>query len=136
MKKLLILSAVSMLVAVAFECQAQVVNQVQRITASDTLTNADTAYLSFNSIGSHLKSIQVSVDKISGTVAGSVFIQATVDGFNWDSVTDTLTLANQANNKRTWFFTNTYYNSYRARSITSGTMQAKINAALLRRGDE
>jgi len=107
----------------------------ERIILKDTLVSADTANMAFNSIGSHLKAVQVAAYKISGTVAGSVYMQGTVDGINWVSVTDTLTLTNVATSTKTWTFTATYYNSYRARFISS-TGTAAVTAALIRRADE
>lgn len=129
------IALVGLVMAISTLAMAQLPKS-ERLRATDTLNNAATVYLSFNGVGSKLKSIQVAATKVSGTVAGTVWIQGTVDGTNWVSVTDTLTLANQALNTKTWIFTATNYNSYRASFTGSGTLKAAISVALLRRADE
>ncbi|SEW01993.1 hypothetical protein SAMN05428988_1319 [Chitinophaga sp. YR573] len=133
MKTILIALCATMAISINSYAQAP---KSERLLLSSTLTNAATVNLSFNGIGSGLKTIQVAALKVSGTVAGSAYIQATVDGVNWLSVTDTLTLTNVTTNTKVWTFTATNYNSYRAVFTGSGSMAATITAALLRRADE
>lgn len=56
------------------------------------LVNADTLTLNFNDIGDGVKSVTASVVKVSGTVAGKVYIYATPDYVQWDKV-DSITLS-------------------------------------------
>lgn len=113
--------------------------QTTKKVTGDTLTNSDTAYITFTAIGSRLKAIQPSLTKLSGTVAGTVLLQGTVDGTNWVNVnTDTLTLSNTPTiNTKVWLITaGTGYTSYRCRFYTSGTSTALAKAAWLRRTDD
>lgn len=107
------------------------------VSATDTNTNATTTYVTFASIKSKVKSFQATVTKISGTVAGTVLLQGTIDGSAWvDLNTDTLTLANQATNTKVWTITSTSYNSYRAKFTTTGTQVSYMTLAYMRRPDE
>lgn len=107
------------------------------VSANDTTSNADTNYVYIKSVGSHLKAIQATVTKVSGTVAGTVILQGTVDGIAWVNVnTDTLTLTDQATNTKVWVLTSTSYNSYRVQYKTSGTQVSYLNLSYMRRPDE
>lgn len=46
--------------------------------------------------------IQFTLTKASGTVAGSVYLQGSVDGTQWQNIGDTLTLANNTTNNFFW----------------------------------
>lgn len=66
------------------------------------------------------------VTKDSGTVTGTVIIYGSIDGINFQSTGDTLTLANQTTNTAFFSHTDPYWVYYRARAIGSGTMAAKL----------
>jgi len=139
MKKLL---AIIVIVCACAVSHAQTLSQQGSLyvytSALDTNTNATTSYLYFNGIPGHVKSMQLTVTKISGTVAGTVIIDASNDGVAWvpAGAGDTLTLANQASNSGLFPFTGTYYKSYRARFTTTGTQVSSLLATLVRRQDE
>jgi hypothetical protein len=112
------------------------VNAQQRVvSAKDTNTNATTTYVTFAGISSNVKSFSAVVTKISGTVAGTVILQGTVDGTNWYNI-DTLTLANQATNQRSYVPTKTSYYSYREAFTTTGTQVSSLVASYCWRKDE
>lgn len=102
----------------------------------DTLVNADTTVIYFNEIGSHLKNIDVLVKKVSGTIAGKVYIQGSNTGWvNYHNL-DSLSCTDVAENKKPSLFTATSFLSYRVFYITSGTQVCVVYAAYLRRPDE
>ena len=109
--------------------------QIRTVSAPDTAINADTSTINFNSIASKVKSFQATVSKISGTVAGKVYLQGTVDGNAWLNI-DSLVLTNVITNTKVFPAYPTIYNSYRAYFITSGTQQSVLTLAALRRPDE
>ncbi len=129
MKKIILLALIVPMVNVVM---SQPVTEVRR----DTLVNVDTATIAFNSIGSRLKAIDFLVQKVSGTVGGKVYLQASNNGgISWDNL-DSLTNSNQATNTKHIAFTKTDYKSYRAYYTTSGTQNSILIVAYLRRPDE
>lgn len=121
----------------AIKAQTEVFNAVKHTEIKkDTTVNVDTSILTFNSMGSRLKAIDLVVSKISGTVSGTVYIQASnTGGLTWDSI-DSLVTSNQVTNKKHKEFTATTYKSYRVYYITSGTQSSILYAGYLRRPDE
>ena len=104
MKKINLLAAVMLLIAVSLFAPTQ--SHAQRVTtltptaAKDTITNTDTAYIYiWSGAGSSSSgvadgasmSVQSYVKKVSGTAAGYINFQGTIDGTNWKTIaTDTL----------------------------------------------
>jgi hypothetical protein len=114
-------------VAPTQKAHGQIVKQVTITAADDTLTNADTATVSLSFDGS-FKSVQGLVDKISGTVAGSVTFQGqTLDGATWADI-DALTLTNVASQYKLFAVPSPRtYKAYRLRIITSaGVVVPKV----------
>lgn len=110
--------------------------QSRNISAMDTLTNTDTSYINFKGIGSHLKGLQMTALKISGTVAGKIYLQGTIDGLAWNNI-DSLVLANSAGYQTKFVaVSGTSYFSYRSTSITTGTQSFSHTLASVRRQDE
>ena len=101
----------------------------------DTTSNTDTTTLVFNGIGGKVKSFQASVVKVSGTVAGKVYLQGTVNGNDWVNL-DSLTATNVSLSTKVFPITATTYYSYRAYYITTGTQASYLTFAYLRRQDE
>lgn len=136
MKRLIFLAALGIMCACAVSSQAQPLKAgpVREIKV-DTLTNTDTASLAFNSIGSNVVSFTVVVKKVSGTVGGKVYLQATNDGVEWEML-DSLTNSNVATNIKTVLISRTSYNSYRAYYTTSGTQSSVLRFVAVRRPDE
>lgn len=72
-------------------------------------------------------SIQPVVTKFSGTVAGTVVLYGTVDGTNYVSTGDTLTLANVTTAQTAiWNVTPNKYYKYKIVGVGSGTMNAYL----------
>jgi hypothetical protein len=115
--------------------QAQIVTTVK--ATKDTLTNADTAYVNF-SVTNLAKSVEAHVTKVSGTVAGKVYFQATVDGTNYTTI-DSLTLADQSVNYKVFPLHASNgrltYATYRFSIYESGTCKSAPKGYLLRRSD-
>lgn len=86
-----------------------------------SLSSTDTAY-SVIPLTSPVDKItlQAIVTKTSGTVAGNVVVQGSLDGTNYVNIsTDTLTLANQSINTKIWTFDKRAYYHYRLRFYSS-----------------
>lgn len=95
--------------------------------ALDTNTNATTSYAYIKNVLGSVQSWQFTVTKISGTVGGSVILEASINGTSWFSIGDTLTLANQATNVNGWLNTTLVrYKHYRARYTTTGTQASYL----------
>jgi alkyl hydroperoxide reductase subunit AhpF len=110
------------------------VYKTRTLAAGDTASNATTIYLTKAAIEDGIVCIQAKVTKISGTVAGTVWLQGSVDGTNFETIsTDTLALANQTTNFKTWPLTGTKYYSYRIKVTTSGTQASVATLSWLRR---
>lgn len=134
MKKFLLFLIAALTFAVAAQAQS---TGKRTISAKDTNTNATTTYVTYAGVGEKVKSFQVAVTKISGTVAGTCLLQGTVDGTNWVDVnTDTLTLANQTTNTKVWIISATSYYSYRLKFTTTGTQVSSAIFTIMRRPEE
>lgn len=129
MKKVLF----TLLIAViTFSAQAQI--RIQ--SRLDTLTNVDTSYLTFVQLGSKVKSFEIDATKISGTVAGKVYLQGSVSGNYWANI-DSLVLADVATlQAKVVLPTVTSYASYRTKCITTGTQSFSVQLFTVRRPDE
>lgn len=118
MKKLFLLLA--LVVGLAVTSNAQVPKQMA-VAVGDTLVNTDTLYKSFTiSAGYAVVGVQIVVTKISGTVAGNVIIQKTMDGSNWQNV-DTLALSNVATNSGIYEYQAPAAGKMRVQFISAGT---------------
>jgi len=129
MKKIFIVLLIGLITA--FNVKAQ----IRKTSLADTNVNAATSYVSFNSIASKVKSFQATVTKISGTVAGKVYLQGTVDGIAFINI-DSLVLSDQTINSKLFPVTSTIYNSYRGQFTTTGTQSSILLLTVLRRPDE
>lgn len=118
MKKILILVSLIIGMATSAFCQRAT---TMPLVAGDTLTNTDTLYkVITTTAGYSAIGIQPVVTKISGTVAGNVILQGSLDGINYVAL-DTLALANAATNTKVFTPAATPYVFYRVQFITSGT---------------
>lgn len=109
--------------------------QTALLPATDTLTNAETVDLSLKIPGSNnVLTFQLNAVKISGTTAGSAFLQASLDGTNYLTVpgTDTLTLAN-SNNYKFWVLDRSNFLYYRIRVVGTGTQSTQLKGIALYR---
>ncbi|MBV7531341.1 hypothetical protein [Chitinophaga sp. sic0106] len=98
------------------------VAQAPMSRSKDTLTNVDTAYLTSSKFSGYTRgAIQLNIQKFSGTVAGSAFVQVSIDGVNYvPSGLDTLTAVN-GDNVKIWTIPVAYWPYYRVKVISSGT---------------
>jgi hypothetical protein len=98
------------------------------MTVTDTILNAGTEYATLKAQNAYtVATFQAVVTKISGTVAGTVVLQASLDGINYVSVgADTLTNTNQTTNTHIWTVEPSKYLYYRLKATGSGTMSATI----------
>lgn len=67
---------------------------------------------------------QINVIRNSGTVGGSCILQGSLDGAQWKTLNDTLTLTNVATQVGFWNVVHPYYLFYRIRCTGTGTMNA------------
>ena len=91
-------------VLASFGASAQTQYTYSMTGSGDTLTNTgtDSVYYALNSYYKTV-TVQFEVTKISGTVAGTAKLYATVDGSNYTQIaTDTLALADVTTNSKIW----------------------------------
>ncbi len=114
-----------MLFALIFSVSAYSQTRAGIMTGSgDTLVNTATKDLLFKvTTSNEVASFQVVNTKLSGTVAGSSFFQASNDGVNFINL-DTLVNTNVTTNTKFFVDSPTKYLWYRIRWTGSGTMSA------------
>lgn len=107
---------------------------------SDTVTNTGTAYLTSGRVatGNASTVVQVNVTKISGTVAGTIKLQGSLDGTNFADVVTTgtqtaITAVTAADASRSYviYIDRNPYTHYRVTWTGSGTMAASFKAKVL-----
>ena len=127
MKKLLFLTALAFAFLPAVNAQQRTFSK-----SADTAIDAATVNLTAPSTGySHTTTIVLSVEKVSGTVAGTAIIQGSHDGSNFATISaDTLTLAN-ASQTKAWSLGEAGYNYYRIKYTTTGTQRSVPRATIL-----
>lgn len=104
------------------------------VASADTLSNTDTTSKVLNVSGGFSKiTFQVNVSRLSGTAAGSVVLYGSLDGVNYVSTGDTLTLTNQATNTAIWDKGVPAYTYYKVVAISSGTVSEVLNVWYLTR---
>lgn len=122
MKKLLsILALVAVFAFSGLESKAQA---AVLISSTDTLNNAETAYIGLPTLtgGYYSIGIQAVVTKVSGTVGGTAIIQGSLDGTNYVTIgSTTLTFSDQAVNTNVWEITPSVYQYHRVKFVSSGT---------------
>lgn len=126
MKKFILFALFGML---AFACNAQVTNMVSGYgNPTDTVTNAGSNYVYITSPNPWQNiSVQPVITKISGTVAGTYYLQGSLDNTNWVSVVgDSATATNVTTNTRIWKESTKAYKYYRIGYTGSGTMAATL----------
>jgi len=111
------------------QAHAQIVTKVTVV--KDSTVSTDTTVLKL-ALDNNTKSVEFHATKVSGTVAGKVYLQGTVDGTNWDTV-DSLTYANQATNYKVFSLTHLTYAQYRFQAIGSGSNKIKPIVAYIHR---
>jgi len=140
MKKFIFLLA---FVALAFSANAQVVAMKATTgNTSDTVTNTGTEVLSAQVNGyNKVVTVQVLITRLSGTLAGNVVLQGSLDGTTYTTLTqvaqpsnnDTVTLTNVAATSCIYVIEPSKYLYYRVSVTGSGTMTARISAKIMGR---
>lgn len=105
---------------------------------SKTITAADTLTTKFSNMGSNLRAVQYTYTETSGTSAGKVYLEGTING-TW-VLLDSLTLADVATAQtKVVTFAKTAggsYVSYRWRNTNTSSATGSVSACWLRRTDE
>lgn len=93
--------------------------------ALDTNTNATTRYIYTSTLPSSSGnlSFQYVGTKVSGTVAGTVKLQGSLDGVNYVAETDTLALADVSLNTKLWDISDKKRMKWRLAVTTTGTVK-------------
>lgn len=119
----------------SIESSAQIVTQKNGVSTSGavktTLTNVDTGYVDFVVDGS-TESIEAIDLKTSGTVAGKIYLIASVSGLKWYKL-DSLARSDGDNNKVFEIPAKLNHAKYRLQWIQSGTAVSTFKAYLHRR---
>jgi hypothetical protein len=105
----------------------------------DTIANTATGYVGYTVNNYYERvAIQAVVTKLSGTAAGTVTLQGSIDGTNYVTVkaayvssSATLTVTNVTTTSKIFVVSNSPYNYYRLSYTGSGTMSCKINGYLV-----
>ncbi len=92
---------------------------------ADTNTNATTRYIVTTSLPSNPGNMvfQYTGTKVSGTVAGVVKLEGTLDGVNYVAETDTLALTDVATNTKIWDVSAKKRIKWRIAVTTTGTVK-------------
>lgn len=143
MKKILIAILFAFaLVVVPVVSKAQVYDMLATTgNATDTVNNTSTETLTKQINGSYDNvTVQVTITKISGTVAGTAILQASLDGVAYKTlcygpaVVDSIparTNVNVTTNSWTWPVGESKYIYYRVSITGSGTMSATVSAKIM-----
>lgn len=110
--------------------QAQLVKSVS--PAKATLTNADTTTISFGNVENDVTSFQAVFTRASGTAAGRVVLQGTIDGTNYLGI-DSLAFTNIVTNSKIFNANTLRCAAYRFIVFTSGTVTGSLAGYKLRR---
>ncbi len=134
MKKFLLLACMGL--GLAFAMPQNAGAQVYTLAQSgDTVTNAETEYLTISVKQSYsVLSFQYVAVKLSGTVAGTATLQASLDGSNWIDL-DTLTNTNVATQTFFSYVTPNKYYYYRFACTGTGTMAARVYVYMVAKQD-
>ncbi|MGQ0739136.1 MAG: hypothetical protein ACT4OJ_08775 [Bacteroidota bacterium] len=133
MKKLLLI-ALAALFTVAAVSYPSVKAEAQSIKlTTKTITTADT--VTFTNVGSRVKAFQYTFTETSGTTAGKVYLEGTINGTY--VLLDSLTLADVTTAQTKVFpLTATTYLTYRFRNTNTSSATGAVRAAWIRRTDE
>jgi hypothetical protein len=128
MKKFILIAVLGLF---TFAASAQVSNMTSQYSqTTDTVTNAGTKYMYITSSNSQENiSVQAVITKTSGTVAGTYFIQGSLDGTNYVSdivASDSVTATNVTTNTKIWVLDSKAYKYYRVGYTGNGTMVATL----------
>jgi hypothetical protein len=96
------------------------------VVAGDTITNTGTANKVITATGGYSDiAIQVVLTKVSGTAAGTVKVEGTLDGTNYYALGDTLAGRDAATVTKIFTHSGTPYVKYKVTFTGAGTMVTK-----------
>ena len=136
MKKLLLIFAI---ICFTIGAIAQRPATVVSLT-NDTLTDAETSYITIATFtGNHPFGVQILATKLTGTTAGTMVLEGSIDGTSWNPILDetnvmkayaddTLTVIDGA--VGTWLILNNIYYKYRFNVTSTGTHTTKLTGTL------
>ena len=139
MKKLILFSILFVFSFIAVKAQT-----ITMTASGDTVVNAGTKACSLKVANPyHQVSIHALMTKISGTVAGTLTLQGTVDGVTWVTVdsalyagtatASTFTATNVASQSKIWIVNNSPYLWFKLTWTGTGTMSATLKGYVLPR---
>ncbi len=140
MKRIASFLSVILVTVITFSAMAQLptIKASNYLMPNDTtvLLNAKTVIaksLYFTNVGAaKTTTITYTLTRNSGTSAGVVRLEGTVDGTNWHKI-DSLVLANTLTNKKYWIQTDNAFTAYRTVTIGSGTQNGTPKSNILMR---
>jgi hypothetical protein len=124
MKKIITLALFGAITITGYSVKAQ----SAFLPAKDTITNAETVDLSLRISGDYnVLTLWLDVIKLTGTTAGTAFVQGSLTGVNYVTIpgTDTLTLAN-ASVSKAWVLKRSDFLFYRIRTVGTGTQSTSV----------
>lgn len=128
MKKIFAFFLAVLLIGTAVQAQI-------RVDVKKTITAADTSTIS--NVGDKVVALQYTYVETSGTTAGKVYIEGTVDGVGWKHVDSTLSLSDVTTAQTVHIaVTATTFRNYRARNTNTGSATGTIYFTALRRPDD
>lgn len=137
MKKYILIFSLLISVVLGASAQFTVGVKMPQATTDSIKTGALTVtkYLTLQG-GCQSVSIATVVTKVSGTIAGKVYIAGTVDGTNYTAALDSMTLSNVTTNHKIFLITGNPYWKYKIWGVGSGTMNGVLTAWYLVRKHE
>lgn len=136
-KNFLLLISIALLFAATIapnDLSAQI--NVKTLTVQSSNAVSDT--ILFNRVVSRVNGFQVTVQKKTGTIAGKIYFEGSLDGIGWARI-DSITLADAAINTKVFPVqksVGTSYLNYRFNTALTGTQTSTIKATYIRRTDE
>lgn len=136
------------LIIFSLNVSAQASQMTGAYTTGDTVINTATKACSLRVVNSYKQIIiEANIVKVSGTVAGTVTLQGSIDGTNFVTVDSaaivsnhspfpTFTATNVATQNKIWIINQSPYLWYKLSYTGSGTMQAILKGYLLPRSQQ
>ncbi len=107
--------------------------QTVKLTTKAAITTADT--ITFSNVGSKVKAFQYTFTETSGTTAGKIILEGTING-TWKGVDSVALTDITAAQTLVTPVTSTIYSSYRFRCTNTSSATGAVKAAYIRRTDE
>lgn len=137
MKKILLAALIAVLTFGITVVPTKSVKAQSTTTSTKTITAADT--ITWANVGSKVRGFQYTYIETSGTTAGKVYLEGTING-TWVRL-DSLTLVDETSTVQTKVVTvaataGTVYKSYRWRNTNTSSATGSVVGTILRRYDD